>query len=83
MSFLNQHKISFVTPFNANYPRLLKEIYDYPFVLFYQGDPIINIPNTLVWWAQEMQRVPKAMQYLFPKFKQIPLTIISVWQKVR
>ena len=31
-----------------------------------------------MWWAQEMQQsTVKAMQYLFPKFKQIPLTIIS------
>ena len=74
---MNQHKISFVTPFNANYPRLLKEIYDYPFVLFYQGDPTINIPNTLGWWAKKCNRVLAKMQYLFPKFKQIPLTIIS------
>ena len=80
LSFLNQHKISFVTPFNANYPRLLKEIYDYPFVLFYQGDPqLLTSPNTLgvVGSRNATEYSAKAMQYLFPKFKQIPLTIIS------
>lgn len=80
LSFLNQHKISFVTPFNANYRRLLKEIYDYPFVLFYQGDPqLLTSPNTLgvVGSRNATEYSAKAMQYLFPKFKQIPLTIIS------
>ena len=41
--------------------------------------PIINIPNTLgvVGSRNATEYSAKAMQYLFPKFKQIPLTIIS------
>lgn len=80
LSFLQNHKVSFTTPFNTNYPRLLKEIYDYPFVLFYQGDPqLLTSPNTLgvVGSRNATEYSAKAMQYLFPKFKQIPLTIIS------
>lgn len=80
LSFLQNHKVSFTTPFNTNYPRLLKEIYDYPFVLFYQGDPLLlTFSNTLgvVGSRNATEYSAKAMQYLFPKFKQIPLTIIS------
>lgn len=80
LSFLQNHKVSFTTPFNTNYPRLLKEIYDYPFVLFYQGDPLLlTFSNTLgvVGSRHATEYSAKAMQYLFPKFKQIPLTIIS------
>ncbi|MCH4392412.1 MULTISPECIES: DNA-processing protein DprA [Staphylococcus] len=80
LSFLQNHKVSFTTPFNTNYPRQLKEIYDYPFVLFYQGDPLLlTFSNTLgvVGSRNATEYSAKAMQYLFPKFKQIPLTIIS------
>lgn len=80
LSLLKNHKVSFTTPFNTNYPRLLKEIYDYPFVLFYQGDPLLlTSSNTLgvVGSRNATEYSAKAMQYLFPKFKQIPLTIIS------
>ncbi|MCH4476455.1 DNA-processing protein DprA [Staphylococcus haemolyticus] len=80
LSFLQNHKVSFTTPFNTNYPRLLKEIYDYPFVLFYQGDTLLlTFSNTLgvVGSRNATEYSAKAMQYLFPKFKQIPLTIIS------
>ena len=80
LSLLQNHKVSFTTPFNTNYPRLLKEIYDYPFVLFYQGDPrLLTSSNTLgvVGSRNATEYSAKAMQYLFPKFKQIPLTIIS------
>lgn len=80
LSLLQNHKVSFTTPFNTNYPRLLKEIYDYPFVLFYQGDPLLlTFSNTLgvVGSRNATEYSAKAMQYLFPKFKQIPLTIIS------
>ena len=46
---------------------------------FTKVTPIINIPNTLgvVGSRNATEYSAKAMQYLFPKFKQIPLTIIS------
>lgn len=80
LSFLNQYNINFITIFHGNYPKLLKEIYDYPFVLFYRGKiNLLTSLNTLgvVGSRSATQYSAKAIQYLFPQFTHIPLTIIS------
>lgn len=80
LTFLKDNDVRYVTFLNPNYPKLLKEIYDFPLLIFYRGNvKLLNSTNTLgvVGSRTATNYSARALQYLFPHFKRIPLTIIS------
>ena len=58
---------------------LLKEIYDFPYVIFYKGNKqLFNCPHTLaVIGSRKSLYTTQALEYLFPSFKSLKMTIIS------
>ena len=44
---MKKANVSFTTYFDDNYPSLCKEMYDYPYVIFYKGNPQFLIILTL------------------------------------
>lgn len=80
MKVLRQLDINYITYFDKDYPYLLKEIYDYPFVLFYKGnkDILKNDKTLAIVGARKCTNyTSQALNYLFPSFKRDQLTIIS------
>lgn len=77
---IQQRKLNFITSFDKGYPTYLKEIYDYPFILFYQGDiNILSSPKVLAVVGSRVSSnyTMKALNHLFNEFKQSNLTIVS------
>lgn len=77
---IQQSKLNFITSFDKGYPTYLKEIYDYPFVLFYQGNiNILSSPKVLAVVGSRVSSnyTMKALNHLFNEFKQSNLTIVS------
>ena len=77
---LSRYQVNYVTSFSSQYPSLLKTIYDYPFILFYRGNiHLLSSTYTLgVVGSREATNYSKcALDYLFPHFINIPLTIVS------
>ena len=77
---LSRYQVNYVTSFSSQYSSLLKTIYDYPFVLFYRGNiHLLSSTYTLgVVGSRESTKYSKcALDYLFPHFINIPLTIVS------
>lgn len=81
LTYLKSHNINYLTSFNSLYPSLLKEIYDYPLILFYRGNPrLFNTTYTLgvVGSRNATTYSADALRYLFSHFPiDPPLTIIS------
>ncbi|PTI06253.1 DNA-protecting protein DprA, partial [Staphylococcus warneri] len=80
MKILRQLHVKYITFFDEDYPYLLKEIYDYPFVLFYKGDKKLFLSNqtlAIVGARKCSNYTQEALQYLFPSFKEKNITIIS------
>ena len=45
---MSKKNLKFLTYFDKNYPQLLKEIYDFPYIIFYKGNKqLFNYPHTL------------------------------------
>lgn len=77
---MEKNNLKFLTYFDTNYPQLLKEIYDFPFVIFYKGNvELLNFPHTLavIGSRKSTSYTLHALKYLFPTFKQSQMTIIS------
>jgi len=77
---LSRYQVNYVSSFSSQYPSLLKTIYDYPFILFYRGNiHLLSSTYTLgVVGSREATHYSKcALDYLFPHFINIPLTIVS------
>lgn len=77
---LSCHHVSFISSFNASYSPLLKQIYDYPLIIFYKGNVnLLSSTNTLGVVGSRVATLysSHAMQYLFSNFTHIPLTIVS------
>ncbi|MBE2135870.1 DNA-protecting protein DprA [Staphylococcus argenteus] len=80
MSNIQQSKLNFITCFDKGYPSYLKEIYDYPFVLFYKGSiNILSSPKALAVVGSRVSSnyTTKALNHLFYSFQQSNLTIVS------
>ena len=77
---MSKKNLKFLTYFDKNYPQLLKEIYDYPYIIFYKGNKqLFNYPHTLavIGSRKSTSYTTQALEYLFPSFKQLKMTIIS------
>lgn len=77
---LSRYQVDYITSFSPQYPSLLKNIYDYPFILFYRGNiHLLTSTYTLgVVGSREATNYSKsALDYLFSHFINIPLTIVS------
>ncbi len=80
LSTMKHSSLKFVTYFVQEYPQLLKEIYDFPYVIFYKGNlKNFNQTNTLavIGSRKPTHYTTQALEYLFPSFKQINMTVIS------
>ncbi|WP_331245900.1 DNA-processing protein DprA [Staphylococcus capitis] len=77
---MSKKNLKFLTYFDKNYPQLLKEIYDFPYIIFYKGNKqLFNYPHTLavIGSRKSTSYTTQALEYLFPSFKQLKMTIIS------
>lgn len=77
---MSKKNLKFLTYFDKNYPHLLKEIYDFPYIIFYKGNKqLFNYPHTLavIGSRKSTSYTTQALEYLFPSFKQLKMTIIS------
>ncbi|MDS3994270.1 DNA-processing protein DprA [Staphylococcus capitis] len=77
---MSKKNLKFLTYFDKNYPQLLKEIYDFPYIIFYKGNKqLFNYPHTLavIGSRKSTSYTAQALEYLFPSFKQLKMTIIS------
>lgn len=77
---MSKKNLKFLTYFDKNYPQLLKEIYDFPYIIFYKGNKqLFNYPHTLavIGSRKSSSYTTQALEYLFPSFKQLKMTIIS------
>nr|WP_249660499.1 DNA-processing protein DprA [Staphylococcus capitis] len=77
---MSKKNLKFLTYFDKNYPQLLKEIYDFPYIIFYKGNKqLFNYPHTLavIGSKKSTSYTTQALEYLFPSFKQLKMTIIS------
>ncbi|MFI8611704.1 DNA-processing protein DprA [Staphylococcus capitis] len=77
---MSKKNLKFLTCFDKNYPQLLKEIYDFPYIIFYKGNKqLFNYPHTLavIGSRKSTSYTTQALEYLFPSFKQLKMTIIS------
>lgn len=80
MKILRQLHVKYITYFDEDYPYLLKEIYDYPFILFYKGDKKLFLSNqtlAIVGARKCSHYTHEALHYLFPSFKEKNITIVS------
>lgn len=80
MTYFRQFSIQYTSVFSETYPKMLKETYNYPFILFYQGNiDLCNNSNTLavVGSRQATQYTTDALEYLFSSFKLMNLHIVS------
>ena len=80
MKILRQLHVKYITYFDEDYPYLLKEIYDYPFILFYKGDKKLFLSNqtlAIVGARTCSHYTHEALHYLFPSFKEKNITIVS------
>lgn len=76
---MSKTNLKFLTYFDKNYPQLLKEIYDFPYLVFYKGNKhLFNYPHTLavIGSRKSTSYTTQALEYLFPSFKQLKMTII-------
>ena len=77
---MSKKNLKFLTYFDKNYPQLLKEIYEFPYIIFYKGNKqLFNYPHTLavIGSRKSTSYTTQALEYLFPSFKQLKMTIIS------
>ncbi|MGX0051580.1 DNA processing protein [Staphylococcus capitis] len=77
---MSKKNLKFLTYFDKNYPQLLKEIYDFPYIIFYKGNKqLFNYPHTLavIGSRKSTSYTTQALEYLFLSFKQLKMTIIS------
>lgn len=77
---MSKKNLKFLTYFDKNYPQLLKEIYDFPYIIFYKGNKqLFNYPHTLavIGSRKSTSYTTQALEYLFSSFKQLKMTIIS------
>lgn len=79
-NYMKRIKLKYVTYFDKDYPLLLKEIYHFPYIIFYKGNKqLFNQPHTLavIGSRKSTSYTTQALEYLFPSFQQIQMTIIS------
>lgn len=77
---LKQWHISYVTIDSNTYPKLLREIHDPPFILFYKGHPsLMQSTQTLaiIGSRQATKYTQITLETFFPDFKKENLIIIS------
>lgn len=77
---LNQYGVKYISIYDAAYPRLLKEIYDPPFILFYKGNiELLQHPHYLgvVGSRQSTAYTAHALSFLFSNIHSPQLTIVS------
>lgn len=77
---MTKMNLKYLTYFDKHYPQLLKEIYDFPYVIFYKGNKqLFNCPHTLAVIDSRKSTLytTQALEYLFPSFKSLKMTIIS------
>lgn len=77
---MTKMNLKYLTYFDKHYPQLLKEIYDFPYVIFYKGNKqLFNCPHTLAVIGSRKSTLytTQALEYLFPSFKSLKMTIIS------
>lgn len=75
-----KNDIKVITIFDQNYPRLLKEIYQPPWVLFAKGDLSLLEKNNklaVVGSRQATQYGKKAISYIFPSLVEKGVVIVS------
>ncbi|EHJ06906.1 DNA-processing protein DprA [Staphylococcus simiae] len=80
MTYFQQLNINYLSIFNDAYPHFLKQIYDFPFVLFYQGQlQILQHYNTLaiIGSRQAGSYTKNVLNHFFPEFANHQLTIVS------
>ena len=61
-------KLKYVTYYDKDYPLLLKEIYHFPYVIFYKGTKqLFNQPHTLavIGSRKSTSYTTQALEYLF------------------
>lgn len=77
---LKQWHISYVAIESDAYPKLLREIHDPPFILFYKGDPsLMQSTRTLaiIGSRQATNYTRRTLETFFPNFKNENLIIVS------
>ncbi|RIN10743.1 DNA-protecting protein DprA [Staphylococcus xylosus] len=77
---LKQWHISYVAIDSNTYPKLLREIHDPPFILFYKGNPtLMQSTRTLaiIGSRQATNYTRRTLETFFPNFKNENLIIIS------
>lgn len=77
---LKQWHISYVAIESATYPKLLREIHDPPFILFYKGNPsLMQSTRTLaiIGSRQATNYTRRTLETFFPNFKNENLIIVS------
>lgn len=77
---MKKANVSFTTYFDDNYPSLCKEMYDYPYVIFYKGNPqFFNHSHSLavIGSRNATQYTSQSLNYLFPSFRQLNMAIVS------
>ena len=65
---MKKANVSFTTYFDDNYPSLCKEMYDYPYVIFYKGNPqFFNHSHSLavIGSRNATQYTSQSLNYLF------------------
>lgn len=72
---LNSKNISYMTHTHALYPPLLKEIYDFPYILYYRGNPALLKHNMLgvVGSRKSTSYTRNALEALLPSLKNIAI----------
>ncbi|HLR19547.1 MAG TPA: DNA-processing protein DprA [Staphylococcus sp.] len=80
LNLLRQWNVNYITINNALYPLLLQEIYEPPLILFYRGNiSLMQTTQTLaiIGSRHATDYSQKALDLLFPSFKNENLTIVS------
>lgn len=72
---LEQKNIGYITHEHRLYPHLLKEIYDFPYILYYRGDPGLLGENMLgvVGSRKATDYTKKSLELLLPSLKNIAI----------
>lgn len=72
---LNSQNINYMTYTHALYPPLLKEIYDFPYILYYRGDPALLQHNMLgvVGSRKSTSYTRNALGVLLPSLENIAI----------
>lgn len=80
MTYFQQFNIKYLSVFDDAYPHYLKQIYDFPFMLFYQGQvKVLQHFNTLaiIGSRQAGSYTKNVLTQFFPDFAQHKLAIVS------